>query len=587
MEAESNITYSDLSQGHKKGYARLYGRFVLLTLICSVLPLLLFGWGIYVYYSGFSADRMVEYFQEQTQHHRKLIELYLKERTSDLGLMASTHSLGYLQKQENLKNTFKIMNREGPFFEDLGVLNDQGKHLAYVGPFDLMDKDYSQTFWFKGLMESNVYISDMFLGYRDVPHVIIGITRSEEGMRWIFRATINTEYFRALVEDVKMGQTGEVYLVNRAGILQTSPRFGGKILDKAHLPMELFTEASGVRILESASDDAESAPRQIVAYTWLKEPSWMLVVKQDYSEVFQQVNHANRAMLVFLHISILAILIVSIITTRHMIQMVKKRDEKTEELNRQLVQTSKLASLGELAAGVAHEINNPLAVILAGNQVARDICDEVPDLDDNFKTNLMDILSQTDGQVLRCNTITHNLLRFARRSKSVIENVNVNTCINEVVELMEKRAQSGGIVFHKDFDPGLSPLLSDPSQLQQVFVNLIGNAIDAHEGKPYGTIHVTTHPDNNRGGVEIMIADTGMGIPAQNMERIFDPFFTTKTVGKGTGLGLSISYSIIKNLGGEIRVRSTMGKGTEFTIFLPSLSPDSSRDSLPERKAPR
>jgi two-component system, NtrC family, sensor kinase len=462
MEQGSDVTYGDSGHVHKKGYSQLYGRFVLLTLVCSVVPLLLFGWGIYIYYSRFSTERMVDYFQGQTQHHRKLIELYLQERTSDLWLMASTHALDYLRQQDNLKNIFTIMNREGPFFEDLGVLNDQGKHMAYVGPFDLMDKDYSGTLWFKELVERNIYISDMFLGYRDVPHVIIGITTSEGGMRWILRATINTEYFRALVEDVKMGQTGEVYLVNRAGILQTSPRFGGKILDKAPLPMELFTEAGGVRILESTSEDPDATPRQIVAYTWLKDPTWMLVVKQDYAEVFQQVNHVNRAMLLFLHISVLAILIVSVITTRHMIQVVKKRDEKAEELNRQLVQASKLASLGELAAGVAHEINNPLAIILAGNQVARDICDEISNSDDNSKTMLLEILSQTDGQVLRCNMITHNLLRFARRTRSVIENVNVNTSLDEVIELMEKRAKSGGISFNKDLDPGLPSFFSDP-----------------------------------------------------------------------------------------------------------------------------
>jgi two-component system, NtrC family, sensor kinase len=579
MEAESEITSNGLNHGHKKGYSRLYVRFVVLTLICSVLPLLLFGWGIYAYYSRFSAERMVAYFQGQIQHHRKLIELYLKERTSDLELVASIQSLAYLRNQENLGSIFKMMNREEPFFEDLGVLSDKGKHLAYVGPFDLMDKNYSQTIWFKQLMDRNMYISDMFLGYRDVPHFIIGITSPEGGERWILRATVNTESFRALVEDVKMGKTGEVFLVNREGILQTSPRFGGKILDKTSLPMEFLTEPNGIRILEASDEGPHPTSRKVFAYTWLSEPSWMLVVRQDYSEVFQQENHVNHAMLVFLHVSILAILIVSIITTRHMIQMVKKRDEQKEELNRQLVQTGKLASLGELAAGVAHEINNPLAIILAGNQVARDICDELPNLDDNSKAMLLDILSQTDGQVLRCNMITHNLLRFARRSKSVIENVNVNACLDEVVELMEKRAKSNGIGFQKDLDPNLPSFLSDPSQLQQVFVNLFSNAIDAHEGKPYGSINVATHPAPKRGGVEIVIADTGMGISEQNMERIFDPFFTTKTVGKGTGLGLSISYSIIKNLGGDIRVRSTMGKGTEFSLFLPFLSPEDFRNA--------
>ncbi len=551
-----------------------------------MLPLLLVGWGIYDYYSQFATERMVEYFQSQVQHHERIIELFFKERVSDLQLIAYSQSLEQLQEQKNLRRIFDIMNREGSYFEDLGVQNDHGKHLGYIGPFDLIDKDYSQTFWFREVMARNVCISDMFLGYRNVPHVIIAVANAEAGQKWILRATIFTDSFRSLLEDVKMGETGEVYLVNAHGILQTTPKFGGKILDKIDLPMGAFTEQSGIRILDATTtEDRRNVPSQIVAYTWLKDPKWMLVVKQNYSEAFQQVNRANHAMLLFLHVSIIAILIVSIITTKHMIQVVKNRDEEADELNRQLVQTSKLASLGELAAGVAHEINNPLAIILTGNQVIRDIADEVSDLEEEFKTQLYECLAQADGQVLRCNMITHNLLRFARRSKSIIEEVNLNNCISEVIELMEKRAKSSGVSFERDFNELLPKVRTDASQLQQVFVNLFSNAIDAHEGKPYGSIKVTTRSEGKKGGVEIAVSDTGSGIPAHVLEKMFDPFFTTKPVGKGTGLGLSISYNIINNLGGEIRVQSSVGKGTEFTIFLPFTPPETLAGSSYERGA--
>ncbi|MCE5336292.1 MAG: two-component sensor histidine kinase [Desulfobacteraceae bacterium] len=563
-------------------HSTFYSRLIVLTLVFSVIPLIVVGWSIYVYYSRFSSDRLTEYFRDQAQYHRRLIELFLRERTSDLELMAYSHSLKSLQKQENLRTIFGVMNRGEPFFEDLGVQNDQGKHLAYVGPFDLMDKDYSGTFWFRELMERGVYISDMFLGYRGIPHIIVGVTWPEEDRKWILRATLFTDPFRALVEDVKMGKTGEIYLVNRQGVLQTTPRFGGGILDKAPLPMELFTEKDGVLVLDPMQYDNYSSPRQIVAYAWLSDPKWMLVARQDYDEAFRQVNHANRAMLLFLHISIVAILVVAIISIRHMIRVIRKRDEKERQLNMQLVQASKLASLGELAAGVAHEINNPLSIILAGNQVIRDCCEEPTKLDEDFKSMLLETLSQMDGQVLRCNTITHNLLRFARRSASVMDDVDINRCLEEVIALMEKRAKSSGISLERDFDASLSPFLSDPSQLQQVFVNLISNAIDAHEGKPYGTIRIATRATVP--GVEISVSDTGMGIPEGNLERIFDPFFTTKPVGKGTGLGLSISYSIIQNLGGDIEVESTEGKGTKFTIRLPFLSPEKLMDGQYERK---
>ncbi|MFH1242050.1 MAG: HAMP domain-containing sensor histidine kinase, partial [Pseudomonadota bacterium] len=186
-----------------------------------------------------------------------------------------------------------------------------------------------------------------------------------------------------------------------------------------------------------------------------------------------------------------------------------------------------------------------------------------------FMTQLTDSLTQLDLQVQRCKRITQNLLRFSRRTKSIVETVNLNAFIQEVVELMEREAKTSGIKFFTDFDKDLPPILSDPSQLQQVFLNMITNAIDAHAGMPYGTVRIITRTDDQNKGVRLIFADTGSGISQEILDKIFDPFFTTKEVGKGTGLGLSICYSIIKRLGGNVTVRSERGKGTEFEIFFP------------------
>jgi two-component system NtrC family sensor kinase len=189
-------------------------------------------------------------------------------------------------------------------------------------------------------------------------------------------------------------------------------------------------------------------------------------------------------------------------------------------------------------------------------------------------------MDQIDRQIKRCKRITHNLLRFARRTQSIIETVNLNEFLNEIIELMEREAQSNGIKITHSFDASLPVLLSDPSQLQQVFLNLITNAIDAHDGKPYGKIHIRTAVTNGKGGISVNVSDTGSGIAPENLEKIFDPFFTTKPVGKGTGLGLSICYSIIRQLGGGISVTSRVGLGTEFTIFLPVKPPRELMESM-------
>jgi|WetSurMetagenome_2_1015567.scaffolds.fasta_scaffold07638_2 two-component system, NtrC family, sensor kinase len=555
---------------NKSSYASLYRRFMFLALICSALPLLLVGWVIYLNYSKFASSRMVDSFQRRVEYNRRIVELFLKERASDLQLLALTHSLAELGEPSNLERIFAVLKREDSYFEDLGFINESGMHVAYVGPYDLMDKDYSVTFWFKGLMGSTVYISDMFMGYRKTPHFIIAIRWLDGGKNWILRATVETEFLSSLIGGIKLGESGEVYLLNGEGLYQTNPRFGGKIMDRSPLPVATFSGESGVRILDAKEIAVDQAyPSQVVGYAWLKEPHWVLVVKQDYAEAFQDVNHANTLTLVFLHLSILAILVVAFITTKHMIKVIRKRDEEAEHLNRQLMQASKLASLGELAAGVAHEINNPLAIILTESQIVRDFTGDYPDLNSEFKAELAESLTQVDKQVHRCNDITYNLLRFARRSHAVTEWVDLNACLQEMIGLLEKRGKTKGVEFVTDLQGDLPRVLTDGSQLQQVFVNLAANAIDAHDGKPCGTIRVSTCTSETNQGVEISMADTGSGMPPEVLEKIFDPFFTTKPVGKGTGLGLSISYNIVKELDGVITVHSEVGKGTEFKIILP------------------
>jgi two-component system, NtrC family, sensor kinase len=554
----------------KKSYSSLYRRFILFILICSVLPLLLVGWLIYLNYSESAGARMTDFFLRRVEYNRRIVELFLKERISDLQVVAFTHSTDYLAEHSNLKRTLDVLNRQDAYFMDLGLIGGQGKHVAYVGPYDLMDKDYSMTFWFMALAEQGIYVSDMFMGYRKTPHFIIAIRWSDGGRNWILRATIDTDFLASIIGNIKLGDSGEVFILNAEGVYQTNPRFGGQIMERSFLPMETLDSESGVRVLQARqTSTGQEYPSQVIGFAWIKDPRWVIIVKQDHAEAFRDVNHANISALVFLHVSILAILVVSFFTTQHMIKVIKKRDEEAEYLNRQLMQASKLASLGELAAGVAHEINNPLAIILTENQIVRDFSEDYPDLNSDFKTELSESLTQIDNQVQRCNHITHNLLRFARRSHAVTEMVDLNACLQEVIELLEKRGKSSGVGFIADVQKDLPRILTDPSQLQQVIVNLVANAIDAHDGKPYGTIRVITRANDKNQGVEIAIADTGSGMPREVLEKIFDPFFTTKPVGKGTGLGLSISYNIIKELGGVISVQSEVGKGTEFKIFLP------------------
>jgi two-component system, NtrC family, sensor kinase len=578
----ANGNGEEAEKKRKTYYKRLFRRFVLMTMICSIVPLLMVGWAINIHYTRFAERRAVESFKMQLEHHRTIIELFLKERTTKLYVVAKTFTRDQLTAPLKLNEVFDILNRKDGSFTDLGVICEEGSHLAYVGPFDLMDKNYFDQFWFKEVMQSKIFISDMFMGFRKVPHYIIAVVREENGMRWILRATVDTEVFRSLVESTRVGKTGEVFLVNREGVFQTSPRFSGHIMEKAHIPVDQQHPDIQIDIVENALDSTQrKLPKQIVARTWLSDPQWMLVVRQDYAEALDAVNHANFSSLVGLHLSALIILAVTVLITRHMITVIKRRDLEADQLNKQYMQASKLAAIGELSSGVAHEINNPLAIILTERQIMMDMANQAPNaMEPEFKGQFLNSMGQISVQIERCKRITHNLLRFARRTHSMIETVDINAFIKEIVELMEREARASGIKFAADFEENLPSIKSDPSQLQQVFLNLSTNAMDALESMPYGAIKITTCKDNSGKGIRIHFADTGTGIRPEHIEKVFDPFFTTKPVGKGTGLGLSVCYSIIERLGGTIKVRSMPGEGTEFIMSLPLDPPLTLQESL-------
>lgn len=224
----------------------------------------------------------------------------------------------------------------------------------------------------------------------------------------------------------------------------------------------------------------------------------------------------------------------------------------------QLVQSEKLASLGQLAAGVAHELNNPLGTILLYSDILKkETSSDSPQADD-----LNIILNETK----RCKGIVSALLEFARQNQVVAQPTDLNSLILNVVELQIKTLEAQSVRIHLKLDPKLPRIQADPGQLTQVIVNLIENSLDAMpEG---GEIYIRTGP-RPEGMVTLEIEDTGMGISAENLSKLYTPFFTTKPVGKGTGLGLAIVYGIVKMHRGQILVQSELDKGTQFTIQLP------------------
>ncbi|MEA1899462.1 MAG: ATP-binding protein, partial [Thermodesulfobacteriota bacterium] len=272
----------------------------------------------------------------------------------------------------------------------------------------------------------------------------------------------------------------------------------------------------------------------------------------------------NTVLLIFI-ISSFIIVISTIFITKLVFASLEKMGMEKLQLREQLVRSDRLAAIGKLASGIAHEINNPLAVI---SEKAGWIGDLLTEEDVKNSPNYDELIKSTQDikkHVQRGKKVISRLMGFARKEDVSHKSVDINSVLDETHDFLNKKAMFQNIALMKEFQPDLPSIITDGAQLQQVFINIVNNAIDAI--KKDGVIRLITKAKD--GGVLVSIADTGPGMPKETQKKIFDPFFTTKPVGKGTGLGLSTSYGIVEKLGGRLTVESEIDKGTTFHITLP------------------
>lgn len=246
------------------------------------------------------------------------------------------------------------------------------------------------------------------------------------------------------------------------------------------------------------------------------------------------------------------------------IHFLVKDIEQRRIMEKQMAQADKLASIGQLSAGIAHEINNPLGVILGYTQLLL--------RNEKTATDRYGDLKTIEKHVKNCKSIVKDLLNFSRSSKSEIKTTFINEAADDVLNFILHHSKLDGIDIVRNFDQSVPPMLLDEKKIRQVLINLLMNA--GHAVGKKGNISLSTEYLRQDNEVAIKVADTGCGIEKKNLTRIFDPFFTTKPTGEGTGLGLSVSYGIVKSHGGNILVESEPGKRTLFTVLLPVVSPE-------------
>ncbi len=542
---------------------KLWWQIIVTTLMFAVIPLFTLGLVIYQQFSASYTGKITESLKTLAENRKGAIDLFFEERVAQLMTLAYTESLAQLQDENYLNKVFKIIQARSRSYLDLGVIDQEGNHLAYVGPYYSILKpvNYKNEYWFKAVMNVGFYVSDVFLGFRKVPHFTIAVLVREGDRTWILRATIDSEILENIVRAAQIGKKGDAFIINRDNVLQTEPRLSGNLLGPPKTPD--FSKSVGLRV-EEISYGGE---KTLFATTVLKNNNWVLVIKEDPAEQFSPLFRARFiAALIFLA-GVLVIVVGAILTTRWMMNELAEMERKKAISDDLVIQSSKMAALGKMATGIAHEINNPLAVIGEKAGWVKDLLEKEDLAQSKNLQEFADAVQKIELHVGRAKKVIHRLLGFARRMEPLIEKVDVNQVLEESVDSLENEARYRNIEIVKDLTPDLLHISSDSSQLHQVFLNILNNAIDAIDKD--GEIELRTKYLGQDHQIAVEIQDSGPGIPKEILDKIFDPFFTTKEVGKGTGVGLSISYNIMEKLGGRIMVASEPGKGTTFTLYLP------------------
>ncbi len=542
-------------------YRRIWKLSVLLTSIVVLVPLVFIT---VVGYKVTEHDLEIEFRLRTARivsNTRRTIDFFLSERRSALKFIVNDNTFSELYDPARLYAILESLKQSfGDGFMDLGIIEVEGKQTTYVGPFALKNKDYHNQPWFEQVVQKGVYISDVFLGYRKVPHLIIAVKQSRpNGAFHVLRASLGIQPFEDLLASLELSGHGDAFIINRQGILQTGSRYHGKVLDTLSLPIPQYSPSS--EVVEVVNRTGE---KLFVGYRFIEDTPFILMIVKRKHDLMTSWRQTRLSLIIFLASSVTIIMAVIVGTVTYMVRNIHVADEKRLMTLHQMEYNNKMASIGRMAANVAHEINNPLAIINEKAGLIQDLFALTKRYAADAK--LIGLVESILTSVKRAGSITKRLLTFARNLEGTVETVKLEQIIGEVLSFLEKEAEYSNIQINVDVSPQSPPIQSDRGKLQQIFLNIINNAFAAMDKGGRLDIRIAPElPDR----VKVQFKDDGCGIPAEDLHTIFEPFYSTKISKGGTGLGLSITYNLAHEIGGDISVDSQVGKGTCFSITLP------------------
>ncbi|MBF0452807.1 MAG: sensor histidine kinase [Candidatus Magnetomorum sp.] len=547
-------------------YRKIWVRGILILIATSLLPLFVMT-GIYYQLIEKSIDNALILRTERVASNtRRALTFFFEERLAALKFTVNERDYKELIDPLRLSEILKNLKLGFGGLTDLSVIDHKGTQVTYAGPYNLEGKDYSQQPWFLECQKKNAYVSEVFSGYRGVPHIVVAVkyTRAD-GHFFIIRATLETDRLFNTVISYKSGEYADVFMINHEGVIQSPSKYYEKKTRRINIEVPQYSSRTKAFITKDRNGIPVIVSYAFINTTITPTPFILVVVKEKAGVSVMKIWLGLKTNFnLFLGISGIVIVLIMTLTATSLINKIYFADRSKAEAMLSAEQRGQLASIGQLAAGVAHEINNPLALI---NETAGYIKDLFV-IKSQYQED-PELIEQIDAildAVERCGTITRQLLGFARKVDIEAHSLNLKVIVSDILNFYRKEAEYRNISIQIDVEEGTPDIVTDQRKLQQILLNLINNAFQATNDGGSLKIQIGKIAEDM---VRLSIEDTGCGIAEDQLNKIFEPFFTTKKEGKGTGLGLSITFGLIKKLRGNISVNSKAGEGTTFVITLP------------------
>jgi len=540
---------------------------ILAFMLVSLVPLASLGYKVISQGETLIEEKASSYLKGLSKRNAEAIKGFMEERANDLNNLSNIICV-FDFNSTMLKIHFEQMKAQ--YYPYLGffLLDKSGKPV-----FSTLDVSLD-TIPLHSIVESGTSLPGasaknvfMFtIGQKQIPALMI-CTPIRKGSKESCRNLCGLVDFRlveALLRKSNIEATGEVYLIDGKGRFLSASRFGAKALVD-HISINAIDEKNH-GLYETIDYRGE---RVLQAYQKVDTFPWYVIADQDMAEILNRIKTMGREAVLYGVLTALIVFVLAFFISTVIVNILKAKYQYEKELEFQVIQKEKLASLGLLTSGLAHELNTPLANALLYTQIAKEELDEPG----TGRQVIQQRLSTVVDEVRQGSRIIKNLLDFSRHTQSDAQTSDVNKTLTKLMGIAGPHCASKKIKVEKELEKGMPDIKADASTLQAILTNLVANAVEVMPDG--GILKLKTRYIPVLKMVKIEIADSGPGIPEGDLIKIFNPFFTTKKQGEGTGLGLFVSHEMARKLGGDIKVISStvdnsINSGTVFTVEFPT-----------------